>query len=113
MASSSESPFTAADPTGVVRAPSAEQQQVLDRIAAQRVRLRARRNAMAQSRALVSHSPDAGSGIDDSLVLRGVGFAREHPLVVAVLAGIGLMAGPRRLIRWAGVVLPLVMKLRR
>lgn len=105
-----------AGPPSVAPAPTAEQQQVLDRIAAQRVRLRARRNAMAQSRALASQRGDAGGasgGIDESLVLRAAGFAREHPLAVAAIAGIGLMAGPRRLIRWAGVVLPLVLRMRR
>lgn len=92
-------------------APTAEQQQVLDRIAAQRVRLRARRHAMAQSRALAAQRESGG--IDESLALRAAGFAREHPLAVAAIAGIGLMAGPRRLIRWAGVVLPLLLRMRR
>lgn len=93
-------------------APTAAQQKVLDRIATQRDRLRARRSAMAQTRALTQQRDGIG-GIDESFVLRAAGFAREHPLAVAAMAGVGLLAGPRRLIRWAGVVLPLLMRLRR
>ena len=52
-------------------------------------------------------------GEDASLALRAAGFAREHPLAVAAIAGVALVAGPRRLIRWAGIVLPMVMRLRR
>jgi hypothetical protein len=98
--------------TDAALAPTIEQKLVLDRIAAQRVRLRARRNAMAQSHALASQR-DTSGGFDESFVLRAAGFAREHPVAVAAIAGIGLMAGPRRLIRWAGVILPLLMRLRR
>lgn len=92
--------------------PSDAQQAVLDRIATQRSRLRARRAARAQSLALAHQGGGAG-GIDESVLLRAAGFAREHPLAVAAMAGIGLLAGPRRLIRWAGVVLPVLMRLRR
>lgn len=92
--------------------PTDEQQKILDRIATQRSRLRARRAARAQSVAM-SQQRDGAGGIDESLVLRAAGFAREHPLALAAMAGVGLMAGPRRLIRWAGVVLPLLMRLRR
>ena len=92
--------------------PSDAQQAVLDRIATQRSRLRARRAARAQSLAL-AHQGGGPGGIDESVLLRAAGFAREHPLAVAAMAGIGLLAGPRRLIRWAGVVLPVLMRLRR
>ena len=90
---------------------TAAQQQVLDRIAVQRERLRARRAARLQSQALA-----AVSGAEDSdapLLTRVVAFARQHPAAVAALAGVAIATGPRRLIRWAGVVLPLVMRLRR
>ncbi|KRD18434.1 MULTISPECIES: hypothetical protein [Acidovorax] len=110
MATSHPSPSVAPQP--VVPPPTAEQQRLLDRIAMQRDRLRARRAARAQSLALVQREPGAG-GIDESLVLRAAGFAREHPLAVAAMAGVALVAGPRRLIRWAGVVLPMLMRLRR
>jgi len=90
---------------------TAAQQLLLDRIAVQRERLRARRAARLQSQALA-----AAGGWDDadaSLLVRVVALARQHPAAVAALAGVALAAGPRRLIRWAGVLLPLVMRLRR
>ena len=92
--------------------PSPAQQKVLDSIASQRSRLRARRAARAQSLAL-TRQPGPVGGIDESLVLRAAGFAREHPLAVVAMAGVGLLAGPRRLVRWAGVLLPMLMRLRR
>ena len=96
----------------LVPQPSEDQQRVIDRIAVQRERLRARRAARAQALALAGREPGVG-GIDESLVLRAAGFAREHPVAVAAMAGVALVAGPRRLIRWAGVVLPLLLRLRR
>lgn len=90
---------------------TAAQQRVLDRIAVQRERLRARRTARLQSQALaaVPEAEDANA----PLLTRAVAFARQHPAAVAALAGVAIATGPRRLIRWAGVVLPLVMRLRR
>lgn len=90
---------------------TAAQQQVLDRIAVQRERLRARRAARLQSQALaaVAGAEDA----DVPLLTRAAAFVRQHPAAVAALAGVAIATGPRRLIRWAGVVLPLVMRLRR
>ena len=90
---------------------TAAQQQVLDRIAVQRERLRARRAARLQSQALVAVS--GAEDADAPLLTRVVAFARQHPAAVAALAGVAIATGPRRLIRWAGVVLPLVMRLRR
>ncbi len=90
-----------------------EQQRVLDRIELQRERLRARRVARAQARALAEQAGGATGGGDASLALRAAGFAREHPLAVAAMAGVALVAGPRRLIRWVGIVLPMLMRLRR
>lgn len=90
--------------------PSAAQQQVLDRIAAQRERLGARRAQRLEARALA----DSGQmpGVDTPLAQRLAWFAREHPVAVAAVAGAALMAGPRRLVRWAGIALPLILKLR-
>lgn len=93
--------------------PTVEQQHVLDRIELQRKRLRARRVARAQARALVEQGGGPAGGADAPLALRAAGFAREHPLAVAAMAGVALVAGPHRLIRWAGIVLPMVMRLRR
>jgi len=91
--------------------PSAAEQRVLERIAAQRERLRARRAARAQAVALARQESGAGD-MDESLVFRAAAFAREHPLAVAAAAGLAIAAGPGRLMRWAGVVLPLLMRLR-
>ena len=93
-----------------VHAPQAPQ-RVLERIAVQRERLRARRAARIQSQALAEVS--AGDDADAPLLARAIAFTRQHPAAVAALAGVAIAAGPRRLIRWAGVVLPLVMRLRR
>mgnify|MGYP003584767103 CR=1 FL=1 len=91
--------------------PTADQQHVLDRIDSQRERIQARRVARAQSVAL-SRSPVGGGDLDGSFALRAASFARAHPLVVLGLAGVAAVAGPRRMIRWAGVVLPMLMRLR-
>lgn len=95
----------------VLPPPTAQQQRILDRIALQRERLRARRAARAQALAQSQHA--AAGGAEDSLAVRAAGFAREHPLAVAAMAGVAVVAGPRRLIRWAGVLLPMVLRLRR
>lgn len=87
------------------------QQQIVERIALQRERLRARRAARLQSQALAAVA--SGSDADAPLLLRVVAFTRQHPAAVAALAGVAMAAGPRRLVRWASVVLPLVMRLRR
>ncbi|MFY3383881.1 hypothetical protein [Paracidovorax sp. MALMAid1276] len=94
-------------------AASPEQQQVLERIAAQRERLRARRAARAQSLALAEGQSSLPGGVDESTLLRVAGFARAHPIAVAAVAAGAVVAGPRRIIRWAGVVLPWVLRLRR
>lgn len=97
----------------VLPVPTAQQQRILDRIALQRERLRARRAARAQALALAESQRAAGGGAEDSLALRAAGFAREHPLALAAIAGVAMVAGPRRLIRWAGVLLPMLLRLRR
>lgn len=85
---------------------------VLRRIAAQRERLQARRNARAQALAL--HAQQAPQmPTDGPLLERVVAFARLHPVAVAAAAGAVLMLGPGRLIRWTSIVLPLVARFRR
>jgi hypothetical protein len=98
--------------SGTTPEPTAAQQKVLDRIATQRERLHARRAAREQSVAL-SQQAAPGASMEESLALRAMAFAREHPVAVAALGGLGLAAGPSRLIRWAGVVLPMVVRMRR
>ena len=46
------------------------------------------------------------------LWLRTALVARRYPVGVAVLAGVALLVGPKRLVRWAGVGLPWYMRLR-
>jgi hypothetical protein len=87
------------------------QQQLVERIAVQRARLHARRAARMQSQALAEVS--AGDDDDGPLLARAIAFTRQHPAAVVAVAGVAIAAGPRRLIRWVGVVLPLVMRLRR
>ncbi len=94
-------------------AATAEQQQVLDRIAAQRLRLRERRARRAQAAAAAREAQQvAGLGPDAPLVSRLAVFARLHPVAVAVAAAAAVAVGPRRMVRWAGVVMPLLLRLR-
>lgn len=90
------------------RVPGHDKQQILDRIALQRERLSARRAARAQAVA-AAQGPEGADG-SDSFAARAMLFAREHPVAVAAAAGIALMAGPGRLIKWATVLLPIVMR---
>ena len=97
-----------------INQPTAAQQRILDRIDKQRDRLRARRAAHKQAQALAvrqSNAPTGGTG--NSFALRAAGFALEHPVAIAAVAGIAMVSGPRRLIRWAGVLVPLEMRLKR
>ncbi|MDD2712979.1 MAG: hypothetical protein PHU77_08650 [Simplicispira sp.] len=94
----------------VVRNPTPAQQSVLDRIQVQRDRLRERRAQRAQMQAVVQ--AEQGVPPNASMALRAADFAKQHPMAVAALAGVALIAGPKRLMRWAGVALPLVMRLR-
>ena len=91
--------------------PTAQQQRVLARIAAQRERLAVRQQQRAQSLAIAAQ---AGQGsLTDTPFLQRLGvFVKQHPVAIAALAGVALTAGPRRLGRWAGIALPLLMRLR-
>ncbi|MDZ7863698.1 hypothetical protein [Acidovorax sp.] len=89
---------------------TAEQQRVLDRIAKQRERIRARRLARAQSLALAQSAQQASP--DEPFAVRAAAFAKQHPVAVAALAGVALVAGPRRLVRWVGLAMPLITRLR-
>ena len=92
-------------------APSEEQRKVLDRIAQQRERIHARSAAYRQVIAL----REEHQAIDPEapLAVRLLAFARMHPMAVAAAAAVAIAAGPSRLVRWAGVVMPLVNQLRR
>lgn len=91
--------------------PTPEQQKVLDRILVQRERLRARRAAHRQ--ALAVQAQQQGLEPDAPFATRLLAFARLHPAAVAVAAVAAVAAGPSRLIRWAGMLMPLWSRLRR
>lgn len=91
---------------------SDKQRAVLQRIAAQRERITARRSARAQALALRS-SHASSMPTTGPLAERVVAFARLHPVAMAAAAAVALMVGPRRVIRWAGVALPLLARFRR
>ncbi|QNP50355.1 hypothetical protein H9K75_01290 [Diaphorobacter aerolatus] len=90
---------------------SDEQAVVLKRIYAQRDRIEARRVALSQARALRARSADHVDS-DAPLLMRLIAFAKLHPVAVAAVAGAALFAGPARLMRIGGIVLPIVMKMR-
>ncbi|GKT27062.1 hypothetical protein [Acidovorax sp. SUPP3334] len=95
-------------------APNDSQQRVLERIALQRQRLRARRAAHSQAvQVQAAQEQQQANDPDTPLSIRLLAFARSHPAAVAVAAGLAVVAGPSRLIRWAGLVMPLVMRMRR
>lgn len=95
----------------ILKKPSDEQQKIIDRIAAQRERLRVRRTERAHRLALL-HKEQAVEVSHTPLWLRTAVVAKRYPLGTAVLAGVALLVGPRRLVRWAGVGLPLYMRMR-
>lgn len=86
--------------------PTPQQQAVLDRIAAQRERLRARHAARQQARAqAAAQMPEGASGVLQALL-----YLRQHPLAAAAGIAAVLVIGPRRCVRWAGVVLPRLLR---
>lgn len=92
-------------------APTEAEQKVLERIALQRDRLRARRAAHRQALVIRSGQTPAVEP-DAPLVARVLAFARLHPAVVAAAAVAALAVGPSRIIRWYGVVMPLLSRMR-
>lgn len=91
---------------------SPQEREVLERIRSQRERLHGRRLAQEQALALKAQDPNYALA-QGSLVERLIGFGRQHPVVCVGALGLGLLLGPRKLMRIATVALPLVMKLRR
>jgi aryl-alcohol dehydrogenase-like predicted oxidoreductase len=89
--------------------PTAQQQKVLERIRAQRERLRARR---AERNAADAQDADRVPP-NAPLAARALAFVRLHPVATAVTVGMAVVAGPARLVRWAGVLIPVVVRLRR
>ena len=87
------------------------QQKILHRIAAQRGTDSGPPTGLAQANS-AAEAGAAGIG-DDSLVLRCVAFAKQHPAAVVALAGAAMALGPSRLVRWASVALPWILRFRR
>lgn len=104
--------MTSLNPRAPLPVPTPQQQKVLDRINVQRERRRMHSAALRQARAAAAVSarvePDAPLGT------RLLTFARLHPVAVVAVAGVALaVAGPSRVIRWAGLMAPLVLRMRR
>jgi multidrug efflux pump subunit AcrA (membrane-fusion protein) len=85
-----------------------EQQQVLQRIAQQRQRLKARAAAVQQARALRLSASQVRA--DAPLAERVMTFARLHPVAVAVAAAAALVIGPRRLMRFGSAAMPWIIR---
>lgn len=93
--------------------PTEAQQRVIERIAVQRERLDARRAQRAHQKAELQMHQSSSKNAGAPLLLRAVALGRQYPVVLAALAGVALVAaGPKRVIRWVGVALPLVVRLR-
>lgn len=84
---------------------------VLKRIAVQRDRLVAAKQAQQQAKALRAQVDTVPA--DAPLAERLVVFAKLHPVATAAVAGVALMIGPRKLLRWGTLALPLISKLKR
>lgn len=100
-----------AQPEATVLTSSDAQKKVVERIAVQRARLRARRAAHRQALA-VRHGQPPAIEPDAPLVARLLAFARLHPAVVPVAAVAALAVGPSRIIRWSTVLMPLISRMR-
>lgn len=84
---------------------------VLKRIAMQRDRLAAAKQAQLQAKALraVPETVPTDAPFAERLMV----FAKLHPVATAAVAGLALMVGPRKLLRYGGMALPLLTKLKR
>lgn len=88
-----------------------EERAVLKRIAMQRDRMAAAKQAKAQAQSLRAQPETVPA--DAPLMERLVVFAKLHPVATAAVAGVALMIGPRKLLRYGGMALPLLAKLKR
>lgn len=88
-----------------------EERAVLKRIAMQRDRLQASKQAQLQAKALRAQVDTVPA--DAPFAERLVVFAKLHPVATAAVAGVALMIGPRKLLRWGTLALPLISKLKR
>ena len=81
------------------------------RIAMQRDRWVAAKHAQQQAKALRTQADTVPA--DAPLMERLVVFAKLHPIATAAVAVLAVMVGPRKLMRYGGLALPLISKLKR
>jgi len=86
-----------------------EQQAVLNRILAQRERLRAHRAYQKNHPSAPTDATIARVPLGDTLGERLLAFAKLHPLFTATIAALAVAAGPVRLRRWVGMLLPWIV----
>lgn len=90
---------------------NAPERAVLQRIAMQRDRLAGAQQAQAQAQHLRTQ-PEAVPA-DAPLAQRLLVFVKLHPVATAAVAGLALMIGPRKLLRYGSMALPLLAKFKR
>ena len=90
---------------------SVPERKVLKRIAMQRDRLAAAQQAKAQTQSLDTQPGSVPA--DAPLAERVAVFVKLHPMASAAVAAVALMLGPRKLIRYGAMALPLWAKLKR
>ena len=90
---------------------SEAQREVLMRIATQRDRMAAARRVNLQTQGM--QKPLMAVPADAPLPERLAAFAKLHPVATAAVAGIAIMIGPRKLIRYGGLAWPLINKFKR
>ena len=84
---------------------------VLKRIAMQRDRLASAKQAQQQAQALRAQTTTVPA--DAPFAERLAVFAKLHPFATAAVAGVALMVGPRKLLRYGALAMPLLKKLKR
>lgn len=92
--------------------PTPEQQVVVDRIAAQRLRWCARclaKKLPAVPSDTISTTATASKIASDGLS-QVLALVRSHPAAVAAAVGVTVVLGPRRLLRWSGVLVPILLR---
>ena len=87
------------------------QREVLLRIASQRDRLAAARKTQFEAKNLQKSPPTVPA--DAPLPERLAAFAKLHPVATAAAAGLAIMVGPRKLIRYGSLAWPLISKFKR
>lgn len=88
-----------------------EERVVLKRIAMQRDRMAAAQQAKAQAKSLRTQPETVPA--DAPLTERLFVFAKLHPVATAAVAGLALVMGPRKLMRYGAMAVPLLAKLKR